>query len=222
MMIKSVVNRGMAIPADSRRKVLMGYQYALHQHKKRLLQEKSKLRRSHKSDSAANITQWEEHSDTSRSSEERHHEPKHNKIRAERPRKESRTQNLNASFLTVDETGSIMPETLEAALVAAQAYLLTTQPEPGDRRESMHQAAIKGLGFGDKLKQKPLKLEITRHEQKEKRSRRSQFPQTRRSNSPNKRNYISQREDARNIITQARVNRSHYEWDEGNYEDEEK
>jgi hypothetical protein len=32
----------------------------------------------------------------------------------------------------------------------------------------------------------------------------------------------AQREDARNIITQARVNRSHYEWDEGNYEDKEK
>jgi hypothetical protein len=27
---------------------------------------------------------------------------------------------------------------------------------------------------------------------------------------------------SRNIITQARVNRSRYEWDEGNYEDEEK
>jgi hypothetical protein len=36
------------------------------------------------------------------------------------------------------------------------------------------------------------------------------------------RKITSQREDARNIITQARVNRSHYEWDEGNYEDEEK
>jgi hypothetical protein len=84
-MIKSVVNRGMTIPADSRREVLMGYQYALHQHKKQLLQEKSKLRRSHGPNNATNITQWEEHSDTSPSSEERHHEPKHNRRRAERP-----------------------------------------------------------------------------------------------------------------------------------------
>jgi hypothetical protein len=46
-----------------------------------------------------------------------------------------------------------MPDTPEAALVATQAYLLTTQPEPRDPRESMHQAAIKGLGLiGDKLK----------------------------------------------------------------------
>jgi hypothetical protein len=135
----------------------MGYQYALHQHKKQLLQEKSELRRSHRSNNAANRTQWEEHSDTSQSSEERYHVPKHNKRRAERPRKESRTQNLNSSFLIVNETGSIMPEKPEAALVVAQAYLLTTQPEPGDPRESMHQAAIKGFRLiRDKLKQKPL------------------------------------------------------------------
>jgi hypothetical protein len=38
-----------------------------------------------------------------------------------------------------------MPEKPEASLVVVQAYLLTTQPEPGDPRESMHQAAIKGL-----------------------------------------------------------------------------
>jgi hypothetical protein len=123
-MIKSAVNRGTTIPMDSRRAVLMGYQYALHQHKKELLQEKSELKRSHKSNSATNRTQWDELSDTSQSSEERHHEPKHNRRRAEPIRKESRTQ--NSSFLSVDETGSIMPEMLEAALVVAQAYFITT------------------------------------------------------------------------------------------------
>jgi hypothetical protein len=35
-----------------------------------------------------------------------------------------------------------VPETPEATLVAAQAYLLTTQPKPGDPREHMHQVAI--------------------------------------------------------------------------------
>jgi hypothetical protein len=39
-----------------------------------------------------------------------------------------------------------LQETPEAALVAAQAYLLTTQPKPGDPREHMHQAAIRSLG----------------------------------------------------------------------------
>jgi hypothetical protein len=36
-MITSAINHGTAILADSRREVLMGYQYALHQHKKKLL-----------------------------------------------------------------------------------------------------------------------------------------------------------------------------------------
>jgi hypothetical protein len=36
-MIKTPVNHGTTIPAQSRREVLMGYQYALHQHKKQLL-----------------------------------------------------------------------------------------------------------------------------------------------------------------------------------------
>jgi hypothetical protein len=40
--------------------------------------------------------------------------------------------------------------------------------------------------------------------------------------SPGRKNYRAQREDARNIIAQAKVNRSRYEWDEENYEDEEK
>jgi hypothetical protein len=39
-MIMSAINHGTGIPMDSRREVLMGYQYALHQHKKKLLQEK--------------------------------------------------------------------------------------------------------------------------------------------------------------------------------------
>jgi glucan phosphorylase len=48
-----------------------------------------------------------------------------------------------------------MQDTPEAALVAAQAYLLTTQPKPGDLWESMHQAAIKSLGMiRDELRQK--------------------------------------------------------------------
>jgi hypothetical protein len=54
--------------------------------------------------------------------------------------------------LSIDKIGNIMPKTPEAALVAAQAYLLTTQPAPGDPWEGMHQAAIKGIGLiGDKL-----------------------------------------------------------------------
>jgi hypothetical protein len=48
-MIKAAVHRGAAIPADSRREVVMGYQYALHQQKKQTIREKSEIRRMHKS-----------------------------------------------------------------------------------------------------------------------------------------------------------------------------
>jgi hypothetical protein len=48
-----------------------------------------------------------------------------------------------------------MAKSPEAALVAAQAYLYTTQPNPGDPREHMHRAALQGLRLvGNKLKAK--------------------------------------------------------------------
>jgi hypothetical protein len=54
----------------------MGYQYALHQYKKKLWEEKSELRRSHENKSASSRSYWEEYSETSDSSKERYHEPK--------------------------------------------------------------------------------------------------------------------------------------------------
>jgi hypothetical protein len=45
-MIMSAVNLGTDVPADSRREVLMGYQYALHQRRKKLREEKDMFMRS--------------------------------------------------------------------------------------------------------------------------------------------------------------------------------
>jgi hypothetical protein len=62
------------------------------------------------------------------------------------------SRNLDSSFLLVDKRGNIMPKTPKAALIAAQAYLYTTQPTPGDPREHMHRAALQGLRLvGSKL-----------------------------------------------------------------------
>jgi hypothetical protein len=59
------------------------------------------------------------------------------------------------SFLSVDEQGNIVPKTPEAALVAAQAYLHTTRPNPGDPREHMHRETLQGLKMvGNKLTEK--------------------------------------------------------------------
>jgi hypothetical protein len=60
-------------------------------------------------------------------------------------------------------------ETPEAALVAAQAYLLTTQPKPGDPREHMHQAAIQSLGLvEDKLRKNFPEKKVTHHKESRK------------------------------------------------------
>jgi hypothetical protein len=45
-MIMTAVNHGTEVPADSRREVLMGYQYALHQRKKKLKEERDMFMRS--------------------------------------------------------------------------------------------------------------------------------------------------------------------------------
>jgi hypothetical protein len=44
--IMSAINHGTEVPADSRREILMGYQYALHQHKKKLREERDMFMRS--------------------------------------------------------------------------------------------------------------------------------------------------------------------------------
>jgi hypothetical protein len=44
--IMSAINHGIEVPEGSRREVLMGYQYVLHQHKKKLREERDMLVRS--------------------------------------------------------------------------------------------------------------------------------------------------------------------------------
>jgi hypothetical protein len=86
--IMSAINHNTRIPVDSRREVLMGYQDALRQHKNKLLEEKSGLRRSQKNNSTSSTSLWEEYRETSESSKERHREPKHSRRRTEWPNKE--------------------------------------------------------------------------------------------------------------------------------------
>jgi hypothetical protein len=43
--VMTTVNHGTDVPTDSRREVLMGYQYVLHQHRKKLRQEREMIMR---------------------------------------------------------------------------------------------------------------------------------------------------------------------------------
>jgi hypothetical protein len=139
-MIMSAINHGTDVPADSRREVLMGYQYTLHQRRKKLREERDMFMRSPDYNSTSSGGYWDEYSDSSESSMERHRDPKHSRRTTTRAIEESYTKSLSAN--PPEEEEEFMQETPEAALVAAQAYLLTTQPKPGDPREHMHQATI--------------------------------------------------------------------------------
>jgi hypothetical protein len=143
----------------------MGYQYALHQHRKKLREEKDEFRRSQENNSVSSGAYWDEYSDASESSRERHRDPKHSRRTTAWAREESRIKSISEH--SSDNEEDFVQETSEAALVAAQAYLLTTQPEPGDPREHMHQAAIQSLGLvEDRLKKHPSEEKATYHKEK--------------------------------------------------------
>jgi hypothetical protein len=113
----SAINHGTEVPADSRREVLMGYQYALHQHKKKLREERDMFMRRRGDDSTSSGGYWDEYSDASESSMERHRDPKHNRRTTAQIREESYAK--NQSVHQSEEEEDFIQETPEAALVAA-------------------------------------------------------------------------------------------------------
>jgi hypothetical protein len=165
--IMSAINHDTEVPANSRREVLMGYQYALHQRRKKLREERDMFMRSRDDNSTLSGGYWDEYSDASEYNMERHRDPKHNRRTTAQKREESYVKSLSAQ--PSDEEEDFVQETLEAALVAAQAYLLTTQLEPGDPWEHMHQAAIRSLGLiEDKLMGKLPEKKVTHRKERRK------------------------------------------------------
>jgi hypothetical protein len=122
-----------------------------------------------------------------------------------------------------EEEEEFMQETPEAALIAAQAYLLTTQPKPGDPWEQMHQAAIRSLGLiEEKLKGNIPEKKSTHCSEREKEEVKRKSLRDEISESSEDEKCQKRKEDARNIIAQARVNNSRYTWRKENYKDDEK
>jgi hypothetical protein len=126
--IMSAINHGTEVPEGSRREVLMGYQYALHQHRKKLREERDMVFQDNNSISREEY--WDDYSEDSEYSRERRGDPKHNRGATARSREERYSRNLTPQL--EEEEEDFVQETPEAALIAAQAYLLTTRPEPGD------------------------------------------------------------------------------------------
>jgi hypothetical protein len=163
----SAVNHGIEIPEGSRREVLMGYQYALHQHKKKLREERDIFTKIRDINSMSSEEFWDDYIDDSEYSRERHGDPKHNRRTTVQRREERYSRSI--TLRPEEEEEDFVQETPEAALIAAQAYLLTTRPKPGDPREDMHQAALRSLGIiEDEIMRKGAKAKSTSYKKKQK------------------------------------------------------
>jgi hypothetical protein len=87
----------------------------------------------------------------------------------------------------------------------------------------MHQAAIRSLGLvEDRLRKHFPEKKATYHKEKRKEGFKRQPPQNEASESSGDEKRQMRKEDARNIITQARVNNACHAWREENYEDDKK
>jgi hypothetical protein len=132
---------------------------------------------------------------------ERHRDPKHNRRTIAQTKEESYTKSLSAQ--PSDEEEDFEQETPEAALVASQAYLLTTQLEPGDSREHMHQAAIRSLGLVEnKLMGKLPEEKATHCKERRKEEFKHKSLQNKSSESSGDERRQKRKEDTRNIIAQ--------------------
>jgi hypothetical protein len=87
----------------------------------------------------------------------------------------------------------------------------------------MHRAAIRSLGIVEnKIGGKGPEIKSTSHKEKQKEKFKYNFTQSECSESSEEERRQKRKEDARNIIAQARVNKSRHAWKEENYEDDEK
>jgi hypothetical protein len=174
----------------------------LHQHKKKLREERDMFMRSRDDNSTSSGGYWHEYSDASECSMEKHSDLKHNRRTTAQIREESYAKSLSEHQSEGEE--DFMQETPEAALVAAQAYLLTTQPEPGDPQEHMHQAAIQSLGLiENKLMGKLPEENVIHRRERRKEEFKRKSSRNESSESSDEERRQKRKEDARNIIAQA-------------------
>jgi hypothetical protein len=153
--IKTAMEHGMPIPTNSSKNMLLGYHYALRQQAKQLAKERIEIHKRKNSAIATSNAARRAHSDASYMNSKRHRRHGSRFENLEYSERQSISKNLDSSFLSFNEQGNIIPKTPEAALVAAQAYLHITRPNPGDPREHMHRATLNGLKMvGNKLSAK--------------------------------------------------------------------
>jgi hypothetical protein len=152
---------------------------------------------------------WDDYSEDSEYSRERRGDPKPNRGAAAQSREERYYRSITPQ--PEEEEEDFVQETPEAALIAAQAYLLTTRPEPRDPWEDMHQAAIRSLGIiEDRIRGKGPETKSTSYKGRRKEKFKHNITQNESSESSEGERRQKRREDARNMIAQARVNKSRH------------
>jgi hypothetical protein len=187
--IKTAVEHCTPISNNASRNMLFGYHYALRQQSKLQAKERIEVQKRKDSAIAASDAARRARSDASYTNAKRHRRHGSRYENLEYSDRQSLSKNLDSSFLSVDEQGNIIPKTPEAALVAAQAYLHTTRPSPGDPREHMHWAALQGLKMvGNKLSAKEEEAHCNKGTHKPRSPRRHNSPRhrsgSRRSRTP--------------------------------------
>jgi hypothetical protein len=122
----------------------LGYHYALHRQSQQLEKDKIEIRKRQESVSIASKAFLAERNNASHTNNGRHHRHGSRVDNLGHAERRSLSRNLDSSFLSVNERGNIIPKTPKAVLVAAQAYLYTTQPTPGDPRTqtNLHQTIL--------------------------------------------------------------------------------
>jgi hypothetical protein len=177
--IKTAVEHGTSIPADASKNMLLGYHYALRQHSKQLAKERIEIQKRKDSAIAASAAYHKAHSDASYTNSRRHCRHGSRFENLEYSERQSLSKNLDSSFLSVNEQGNIIPKTPEAVLVAAQTYLYTTRPNPGDKLTANEEEAHRNKGT-----HKPRSPRRHNSPQHINGSRRSRTPSPRRHKSP--------------------------------------
>jgi hypothetical protein len=90
--IMSAINHGTEVPKGLRREVLMGYQYALHQHRKKLREGRDMFFQDNNSMSKEEY--WDDYSEDSEYNRERRRDPKHNRGAAMQSREERYSRSI--------------------------------------------------------------------------------------------------------------------------------
>jgi hypothetical protein len=216
---KKAVTGEVPMAENATREELMAYQYLLHRQRCELLkmQERLNERRAAADESSRRRAALSSTSTTAgghprRSSSRLNHIPFNER--------DHLVHDLDLSFMSVDAQGNIVPKTPQASLVATQTYMIATQPEANDPRAALHHSTLAGLGM---IEASLADKEVIQRPKRSPRHRNSPRHEviTRRSRSPLQA-WINTREgDARNNITQQRIDRSQQERDEREYDDDE-